>query len=303
MKSVLFRIEMPVTPSVVAVAFVKIPVEADDAPIVVPLMVPPLSVTFPELRFVTVPFVTRAVVAKKFVEVVFVPVALVQVMLVGLIVVAVKLVALRFVAKRFVAVALVKVPEAKYPFHRSVSVPKVWRPVIAGFRLVWTDPVTPRFEEVELVKTAAAALVRPIVTALMVPPLSVTFPLERLVTRALVAKKCVEVVFVPVALVQVMLVGLKEPAVRFVKEPSTAKRRVPVALVKLSVDTVEEPALKFPVSTRLVPEALVKVAVWRPVVPVTTRFEIVAPPYSVREEVAIAPRFVTERRVSLSVKV
>jgi len=46
--------------------------------------------------------------------------------------------------------------------------------------------------------------------------------------------------------------------------------------------------------------ALVNVAVWRPVVPVTVKFEIVAPPYKVREEVAIEPRFVTERSVSAS---
>lgn len=166
-------------------------------------------------------------------------------------------------------------------------------------------PVDVTFVDVTFVKIAAAGVVRPIVTPLIVPPDNVTFPEERFVTvpfvtRAFVAKRFVDVVFVPVAFVHVRFVGEKLLADRFVKTPSTAKRRLPVAYEKLSVPTVEEPAEKLPVSVRFEPVADVNVAVWRPVVPVTVRFEMVAPPYNVREDVAIEPRFVTERSVSAS---
>jgi hypothetical protein len=45
----------------------------------------------------------------------------------------------------------------------------------------------------------------------------------------------------------------------------------PEAFVKFNVVTVLDPALKFPVRTRVVPEAPVKVAVWRLVLPDTAR--------------------------------
>jgi hypothetical protein len=277
------RFERPITPRLVEVAFVDVVFVKTAAagvvrPIVVPLMVPPVSVTLLLERFVIVPLVTSAVVANKFVDVVFVPVALVHVMLVGAIVVTVKFVAPRFAAKRFVAVAFVIVELEKKPFHRRAAEPRLNAPSRAGFRFVVTEPDTARFVAVAFVKTAAAADVRPIVVPFIVPPDNVTFPLVRFVMREFVEKKLVDVVFVPVALVHVMFVGLSEPTAKFVNAPSTAKRRLPVAFEKFSVETVEEPAEKFPVSVRLEPVALVNVAVWRPVVPVTVKFEIVAPP-------------------------
>jgi hypothetical protein len=203
---------------------------------------------------------------------------------------------LRFVPVEFVKLNSVTVVEAALRFpesEREVPVAFVKR-IAARFE----SPVTPSavavafvapsvvtkkdvevaFVVVAFVKIAAAGVVRPIATALMVPPASVTLPLERFVTREFVEKKFVDVVFVPVAFVHVMLVGLNEPAVRFVKAPSTAKRRLPVALLKLRVPTVLDPAAKLPVSVRFDPVADVKVAVCNPVVPVTVRFEIVAPP-------------------------
>jgi hypothetical protein len=209
-------------------------------------------------------------------------------------------VARKFAAKRCVDVVLVPVA---FVHTRSVIVSgavnvKFWMIASVAPKLVAKNA-----DEVALVKTAAAGVERPIVTPLIVPPVSVAFPLERFVTvpllvnenvvvpfvafkkstvplvaRRFVAKRCVEVVFVPVALVQVRLVGEKLLAEMFVKTPSVANTRLPVALLKLSVPTVDDPAAKLPVSVRLEPVALVNVAVWRPVVPVTVRFEIVAPP-------------------------
>ena len=200
-------------------------------------------------------------------------------------------------------VALKLVPVAEVKDNEVIVAP----PILAFVapKIVAKRPVEVALVEVVLVKIAAAGVVKPIVTPLIVPPESVALPefkfvMVPLVTRAVVAKRFVLVVFVPVAFVQVMLVGEKFEADKFVNTPSTAKRRLPVAYEKSSVPTVLDPAAKFPVSVRFEPVAELNVAVWRSVVPVTVRFEMVAPPYSVMEDVAMEPRFVTERRVSAS---
>jgi hypothetical protein len=80
-------------------------------------------------------------------------------------------------------------------------------------------------------------------------PVEVPFVKERLVACAVVAKRLVDVVFVPVALVQVRLVkldGLVPLTVRFVNVPFVAKRLVEVELVlvvfvKTPVDGVVAP--------------------------------------------------------------
>jgi hypothetical protein len=129
-------------------------------------------------------------------------------------------------------VALKLVPVAEVKDNEVIVAP----PILAFVapRIVANKPVEVAFVLVTFVKIAAAGVVRPIVTPLIVPPESATFPDERFVivpfvTRAVVAKRFVDVVLVPVALVQVILVGEKLLADKFVKTPSTAKSRLPVA--------------------------------------------------------------------------
>jgi hypothetical protein len=124
-------------------------------------------------------------------------------------------------------VALKFVPVAETKERDVIVAPPIF--AFVAPRIVAKRPV-----EVVFVKIAAAGVVKPIVTPLIVPPVSVTFPDERFVmvpfvTSAVVAKRFVLVVFVPVELVHVRFVGEKLLADKFVKTPSTAKRRLPVA--------------------------------------------------------------------------
>ncbi len=124
---VAFVNEKLVTVSAVAVALLKMPVEGVEAPMLVPLMLPPVIETFaldkvPMVPLVENRLVDEASVAKKFVVVAFAPVALVQNKLPVFQVVAVPLVALNEVANNEVAVALVVVTFARVVPPRTVSV-------------------------------------------------------------------------------------------------------------------------------------------------------------------------------------
>ena len=107
----------------------------------------------------------------------------------------------------------------------------------------------------------------------------------------------VEVVFVPVAFVQVMLVGLREVTLKvvavrfemkafvvvvFPKTPFETKMLDPVAFVKFRVVTVVEAADRAPVRVKVVPVAFANVKFWRVVRPETARAAMLAVPVTVR---------------------
>ena len=195
---------------------------------------------------------------------------------------------------RFALVPTMFVP-IKVPAKREVPVAFVKLSVVTVLDPAERFPVRARVEPVALVyeRDVTVPFVKlPFVTKMFDP----VAPFQ----ERYVPKRLVEVVFVPVALVQVRLVGLKDEAVRFVKEPFVATMafapmdpaytEVPVAFVKLSVVTVLDPAERLPVRARLVP-----------VPPVKERFEMV--PFVTFTFDPVAPlkdRYVPKRPVAVA---
>jgi hypothetical protein len=146
-----------------------------------------------------------------------------------------------------------------------------------------TNPfVVVAFVDVTFVKIAAPGVVRPMDTPFKVPPAIVTLLELKFEIVPLVAKRFVEVVLVPVALVHVSDAGLNDETNRFVKTPSVAERRLPVAFVNPSVVTVEDPAEKLPPNDSEVPVAFVNVNACKALnpaivsVPVTLKLFVIA---------------------------
>lgn len=105
-----------------------------------------------------------------------------------------------------------------------------------------------------------------------------------------VPKRFVDVVFVPVAFVQVRFVVLSvvtvnEDTTKFVNDPFVAKRFVVVTFAPVAFVKVTPVRDELPVTLN---------------VPVAEILEVVSPPNNVTLDVANAPRFVTEARVSTS---
>jgi hypothetical protein len=183
--------EKLVTNKVVAVALVKTPVDGVVAPIVVPLIEPPVIVTFEEASVGAVRLVIVPLVAKKFAPVADVNESEVIVPLFEFKVEIVPFVAPKEVAKMPVEVTLVPVAFV------NVRVPSEVAPETA--RVVSAPFVANRFVEVTFVNTPVDGTVAPIVAPLMVPPEIVAFDVTNVgavnvVIVPLVAKK-----FVPVA--------------------------------------------------------------------------------------------------------
>ena len=319
--------------SEVAVAAVAVRLE-DVRFVIVPLVAKKLApvadtkeseVTDP---FVDVRFVIPPLVAKRFVEVVFVPVAFVQVIpdtargAVSVRFAIVAFVAAKLVANPFVVVAFVEVTFVKTPVDGTVApivVPLIEPPEIVAF-----DEMSVGAVRVLIVPERAFTVV-PLAVAKLNDPVEVPLVKERFVMAPFVELRLVMVPFVVKKLVVVAFVPME-----FVKRLFVAKRFVdvvfvPVALVQVRLanddgtveETVNDDTVKFVmvalvavrfvallfvlvvfVTTSDVPVALVNVVFWRFEVPVTVRFETVAPPYSVNVAVATEPRLVTVRSVS-----
>ena len=232
-----------------------------------------LMVAMFEVKESPVAFVKPKVVAKRLVEVVLVPVAFTQVILVRLSgeprtkFVMVAVVAVRFAIEEDVNVAA---GEKRFVMVEELLVKLLIDPVPA------LKFVTKRLVPVALANRKFV----------IVPEEALKVVTPRVSTKALVAKR---------------LVVVTEVEVTF---PRFAFQRLvafPRENVRSAAGTRSE--LTAPVTAKLVVVPLLIVVFWREVVPVAVRLETVRPPNKVTLEVAKAPRFVTEARVSASAEV
>ncbi len=229
-----------------------------------------LMVAMFEVKESPVAFVKPKVVAKRFVEVVLVPVAFTQVILVRL----------RGEPRtKFVMVAVVAV---RFAIEEDVNVAAGEKRFVMVEELLvklLIDPVPAlKFVTKRLVPVALANR-----KFVIVPEEALKVVTPRVSTKALVAKR---------------LVVVTEVEVTF---PRFAFQRLvafPRENVRSAAGTRSE--LTAPVTAKLVVVPLLIVVFWREVVPVAVRSETVRPPNKVTLEVAKAPRFVTEARVSAS---
>ena len=125
--------------------------------------------------------------------------------------------------------------------------------------------------------------------------------------RRLFANRFVLVVFVPVAFTQVTFWRVVRPVTtRFDMAPVPVTFRLvrpsvcPVALFQVTVFRFEVPVTVRVVKAKLSPVASRNTASIARIEPVTVRLETMRPPKSVTVVVAVAPRWVTDARVSVS---
>ncbi len=232
-----------------------------------------LMVAMFEVSESPVAFVKPKVVAKRFVEVVLVPVAFTQVILVRLSgeprtkFVMVAVVAVRFTIEEDVNVAA---GEKRFVIVEELLVKLLIDPVPA------LKFVTKRLVPVALANRKFV----------IVPEEALKVVTPRVSTKALVAKRLVVVT-------EVLVTFPRFAFQRLVAFPSENARSAAGMRLELTA----------PVTAKLVVVPLLMVVFWREVVPVAVRSETVRPPNKVTLEVAKAPRFVTEARVSASAEV